>query len=138
MSASQIDSALLERKGKLKRSRDEVDPNNDESKKRGRPRLNAQDDESTADVSDRLLSYRRTRGQEQKEMGARRRGIWKKEVIIALLICYVTSSYHQHTDFHRNEGHRSAWLREPTDKERRILLVNSVTKSQNFNQPSSR
>jgi hypothetical protein len=83
MSASRIDSALLERKGKLKRSRDEVDPNNDESKKRGRPRLNAQDDESTADVSVRLLPcsrYRRIRGQEQKEMGARRRGKRKKKL----------------------------------------------------------
>ena len=49
-----------------------------------------------------------------------------------------TLSYHQHADFDRNEGHRSVWLKEPTDKERRTLLLNSVTKSQNFSLPSSR
>jgi len=49
MSAGRTDSAPLERNPKLKRSRDEIDSNNDESKKRGRPRLTTQDDESTAD-----------------------------------------------------------------------------------------
>jgi hypothetical protein len=88
MSASRIDSAPLEKKGKLKRSRDELDLNNDESKKRGRPRLNAQDDESTADVSDGLLSYSRKEEQEvrSEKRWERRRGKRRKEVI-ALWIC---------------------------------------------------
>jgi hypothetical protein len=50
MSAVRIDSAQPEKKSRLRRSRDESDSNNDESKKRGRPRLDTQD-ESTADVS---------------------------------------------------------------------------------------
>ncbi|KAI4731412.1 hypothetical protein E4T49_00977 [Aureobasidium sp. EXF-10728] len=48
MSANRIDSAGPEKKNKLRRPRDESDSNNDESKKRGRPRLDPQD-ESTAD-----------------------------------------------------------------------------------------
>ncbi|KAG9671581.1 hypothetical protein KCU95_g17490, partial [Aureobasidium melanogenum] len=48
MSAVRLDSAQPEKKSKLRRSRDESDSNNDESKKRGRPRLDTQD-ESTAD-----------------------------------------------------------------------------------------
>ncbi|KAG9549778.1 hypothetical protein KCU71_g14599, partial [Aureobasidium melanogenum] len=48
MSAVRIDSAQPEKKSRLRRSRDESDSNNDESKKRGRPRLDTQD-ESTAD-----------------------------------------------------------------------------------------
>jgi hypothetical protein len=69
MSAGRIDSAPLENQNKLKRSGDEVDSNNDESKKRGRPRLNTQD-ESTADVSNDLLPHRpknRTRRKDREE-----------------------------------------------------------------------
>lgn len=65
MSANQIDLAPPEKRNKLKRSRDEHDSNNDESKKRGRPRLDTQD-ESTADVSNVGLSLL-TKGQKDKE-----------------------------------------------------------------------
>jgi hypothetical protein len=65
MSANQIVSAPLEKKNKLKRARNESDSNNDESKKRGRPRLDTQD-ESTADVSSFSLPLLFIR-QEQKK-----------------------------------------------------------------------
>jgi len=47
---SRIDSAQPEKTARRKRSREESEPNNDENKKRGRPRLDTQD-ESAADVS---------------------------------------------------------------------------------------
>ena len=55
MSADRVDSAPLEKKNKLKRSRNESDSANDESKKRGRPRVETQD-ESNADVSNVSLT----------------------------------------------------------------------------------
>ncbi|CAD0087881.1 unnamed protein product [Aureobasidium vineae] len=57
MSANRIGSTQPEKKGRLRRSRDESDYNNDESKKRGRPRLDPQD-ESTADIRLAQRAYR--------------------------------------------------------------------------------
>ncbi|CAD0115289.1 unnamed protein product, partial [Aureobasidium uvarum] len=54
---NRIDSAGPEKKNRLRRSRDESDSNNDESKKRGRPRLDPQD-ESTADIRLAQRAYR--------------------------------------------------------------------------------
>lgn len=77
MSANHIDSPPLEKKNKLKRSRNESDLNNDESKKRGRPRLDTQD-ESNADVSNVSLPLL-TSGPEQDESQDKKERIRKIE-----------------------------------------------------------